>query len=243
MFGAIVASRPVITTLQTVSPTQFAFNIPSNPPFSHLVVFLLPSQTLAEGTAAAIYIQIPPSNEFRLLGAIANEKQSAIFKMNASTSSAAGANSTTTNGVQDDIMIDDATLQPTTDSSGGPDVIVGISVEPVADIEGQLATLKSGRRTHTGTEVVPFQQRQSQSVATQRQFRPDELRFLAQRIIKNAFNFLLSFARGPPGQEIVPLNVFQDWWTKFEKRVELEPAWLEKHDVEEERFGAGFRSL
>jgi len=59
---------------------------------------------------------------------------------------------------------------------------------------------------------------------------------LAQRIIKNAFNFLASFAGNVPvpgssgtaGVEVVPLKAFQDWWIKFESKVKNDPTFLEK---------------
>jgi protein Hikeshi len=57
---------------------------------------------------------------------------------------------------------------------------------------------------------------------------PPPTKLLAQRIIKNAFNFLASFAGGSGGQEVVPLKSFQDWWTKFERRVENDPGFLER---------------
>jgi hypothetical protein len=54
---------------------------------------------------------------------------------------------------------------------------------------------------------------------------------LAQKIIKNAFNFLASFAgNGPGGSEVVPLKSFQDWWAKFEKRIERDPGFLERDE-------------
>jgi hypothetical protein len=56
---------------------------------------------------------------------------------------------------------------------------------------------------------------------------------LAQRIIGNAFNFLASFAAGDSsgrGTEVVPLKAFQDWWTKFERRVNLDPTFLEREE-------------
>jgi hypothetical protein len=80
-FGVIVSGRPVLTDAQVVSPTQVAYQIPSQPSFSHIVVFLLPGTTLPNNTAAAVYAQLPGSTEFKLLGAIANEKPSAIFKV------------------------------------------------------------------------------------------------------------------------------------------------------------------
>ncbi|PUU74986.1 hypothetical protein B9Z19DRAFT_1054860 [Tuber borchii] len=53
---------------------------------------------------------------------------------------------------------------------------------------------------------------------------------LARRIIQNAFNFLSSFAGGGGSveQEVVPLKAFRDWWVKFEKKVELDPGFLER---------------
>ena len=53
---------------------------------------------------------------------------------------------------------------------------------------------------------------------------------LARRIIQDAFNFLSSFSGGGGGEEMVPLRVFNDWWVKFEKKVELDPGFLERED-------------
>lgn len=55
-------------------------------------------------------------------------------------------------------------------------------------------------------------------------------KLLAQRIIKNAFNFLASFSGGQDGQEVVPLKSFQDWWARFERRVENDPGFLERDE-------------
>lgn len=58
--------------------------------------------------------------------------------------------------------------------------------------------------------------------------RPPTTKVLAQRIIKNAFNFLASFAGGAGGSEMVPLKAFREWWVKFERRVENDPGFLER---------------
>lgn len=205
MFGAIVAGRPVSTDLQAISSTQFAFNIPSRPPFHHIVVFILPGQTLPDGAAAGVYIQIPPSTSFSFLGALANGKQSAIFKVNAGNAAAP----------TDDVMLDDSTLQPVTEPLSGSTIVLGISLEPIASIEAQLAQLKSGASSQALVRAAPSAQR---TVST---------KVLAQRIIQNAFNFLSSFATGAGGNETVPLKAFHDWWNKFEKRIELDPSFLE----------------
>lgn len=63
----------------------------------------------------------------------------------------------------------------------------------------------------------------------QQQQQPSTL-MLAQRIIKNAFNFLSSFS-GQAGQvEVVPLRAFEDWWKKFESRVRTDPGFLERDE-------------
>ncbi|KAI1822239.1 hypothetical protein F4861DRAFT_407541 [Xylaria intraflava] len=53
---------------------------------------------------------------------------------------------------------------------------------------------------------------------------------LAQRIIQNAFNFLSGFSGqvGASGVEVVPLRAFQEWWRKFEARVQNDPSFLER---------------
>jgi len=218
MFGVIVASRPVDANPQTISPTQFAFTLPSQPFFSHIVVFLLPGSALPPDTAAAVYIQLPPSQEFKLLGAIANEKQSAIFKVK---NSALSVNDTAS---LDDAMTDDTNLAGgNTQNTGGPDIVLGISIEPAANIQAQLAALANNstpQLSSTGSELVRHQPQPS-IVST---------KVLAQRIIQNAFNFLSSFAGGSGGKEVVPLKSFQNWWTKFEKRIELDPSFLERDE-------------
>ncbi|KAJ6191864.1 hypothetical protein J3E72DRAFT_413390 [Bipolaris maydis] len=97
----IISGRPVITEPSSIiSPTQSAFQIPSQPSFSHIVVFLLPGVTLPDGTVAAVYAQLPGTTEFKLLGAIANEKPSAIFKVNTKAGSLGS----------DDSMVDEGFL-------------------------------------------------------------------------------------------------------------------------------------
>jgi protein Hikeshi len=205
MFAVILPGRPCHTNLVTVSANQFAFSFPSNPYFSHVVVFMLPGSVLPPDTAAAVYAQLPGQSEFKLLGAIGNEKQSAFFKVNLPGSIAAAANG------EIDMTID-ANTSVNGQSIAG-DINLGVSVESAANIQSQLAALRAEPST---------------SNALMR--RPPTTKVLAQRIIKNAFNFLASFAGGPGGQEVVPLKSFQDWWTKFERRIENDPGFLERDE-------------
>ncbi|SLM40316.1 Protein of unknown function DUF775 [Lasallia pustulata] len=210
MFGVILPSRPVLLNSTTINPGKFAFAFPSTPSFSHIVVFLLPGNELPIGAAAAVYIQLPGSSEFKLLGAIGREKQSAIFKIN----NKGHHNTVVGNGGPDeDIMLDEAPDMNGSLASG--QITLGISVEPVASVQTQLEALKASQVLETSTALVR---------------RPPTTKVLAQRIIKNAFNFLASFAGGPGGNEVVPLKSFQDWWTKFERKIEVDPGFLERDE-------------
>jgi hypothetical protein len=209
MFGLIISGRPVDPTPQAITESQFAFRISPAQPFSHIVVFLLPGTQLPEGTAASVYVQIPPSQEFRFLGGVGPGKESAIFKVS-------GIKNAGSNDLDGDAMTDDAG-QPSADIHhtvpAGADIVVGVSIEPAAQVEAQMTALKESANMPS-TALVRQNSSTGGRVTT---------KVLAQRIIGNAFNFLSSF-----GSDTVPLKAFQDWWTKFERKVELDPSFLER---------------
>lgn len=203
----------IITPTQTPTPTTFLFAIPQaqpqTKPFSHIVVFLLPGITLPDATAAAIYLVTPPSSptqtepNSKFLGGIGPGKESAIFKLGGATTSASN-------------------------------VVIGISLEPADSVAARIAELSSSSsstsNSTTSGALVPVSGPGAVALAGEAGARqqPSTL-VLAQRIIKNAFNFLASFS-GTAGQvEVVPLKAFEEWWKKFEGRVRSDPGF----------FGAG----
>lgn len=206
-FGVIVSGRPVLTDAQIISPTQVAYQIPSQPSFSHIVVFLLPGVTIPDGTAAAVYAQLPGTSDFKLLGAIANEKPSAIFKVRNGNAAGGGLG-------DEDAMVD----QGLANGAAAP-LALGISVEPTAQVAAALEQKKaqdaaaSGASAGMGGELVVRKNPVNQKV-------------LAQRIIKNCYDFLTSWGSG----DTVPLKAFQAWWTKFEGKIERDPGFLERSD-------------
>jgi protein Hikeshi len=205
MFGIIVSGRPVLTEFTTVSPTQLAFTIPAFPPFNHLVVFLLPGNAIPPDQSAAVYIQLPPKTDFQLLGALSSEKPSAIFRTRG-----VGAVATGMGVVDEDAMVDSAG-----DSGPTGNIVIGISMEPATQVQQALQTLKAQNATpRTGLELVKAPPPSASSVTT---------KLLAQRIIGNAFNFLASF-----GSDVIPLKAFEDWWKKFERKIEVDPTFLER---------------
>jgi hypothetical protein len=213
MFGVIVSGRPVLTESQTISETQVAFSIPSTPSFSHIVVFLLPGTTLPDGTAAAVYAQLVGSTEFKLLGAIANDKPSAIFKINKAAGGPAGGGF----GGDEDAMVDEGI--GSAPAGAIQNITLGISVEPAQQVLANLAQKKAQDAVanvtpSTGTDMVL---RGQNTVTT---------KVLAQRIIKNCYDFLSSWGTG----DTVPMKAFQAWWTKFEGKIERDPGFLERSD-------------
>jgi hypothetical protein len=154
-------------------------------------------------------VQIPPSQEFKFFGGIGPGKESAIFKVS-------GLKNGGPNEMDGDAMTDDSG-QPSANTNGavpaGADIVVGISIEPAAQVEAQMSSLKEP----TGVPPMALVRQQPSTGSTV------TTKVLAQRIIGNAFNFLSSF-----GSDTVPLKAFQDWWTKFERKVELDPSFLER---------------
>ncbi|KFY75527.1 hypothetical protein V499_04499 [Pseudogymnoascus sp. VKM F-103] len=227
LFGVIPTGCPIITTPTTApAPTSLLFNLPARP-FSHIVVVLLPGITLPPDTAAAVYLASSPTNEgqapeFKFLGGIGPGKESAIFKVGGTSSNGNGSNA-----INGEVDMD------APEGPGERNLILGISVESSESVNAQMAALPSSNATlqqrsaaaTPGNALVRMQDGGAQ--------RTDAL-VLAQRIIKNAFNFLASFAgnvpvsgsNGTAGVEVVPLKAFENWWTKFEARVKNDPEFL-----------------
>lgn len=209
LFGLVPAGLPVITQpTETPTPTSLIYSIPTAPKaFSHVVIFLLPGVVLPENTAAAIYLVTPPNPAQgqsgpipKFLGGVGPGKESAIFKLNEASSSSSS-------------------------SSSGQQIILGISIEDGASVGARIEELAAAKASSTSLALVPA----GAGVAKQQQQQPSTL-VLAQRIIKNAFNFLSSFS-GQAGQvEVVPMKAFEDWWRKFESRVRTDPGFLERDD-------------
>ncbi|KAJ5636264.1 uncharacterized protein N7484_009577 [Penicillium longicatenatum] len=213
MFSVVIPGRPCQTDIVAIDPqpngqaTKFAFTIPLSPSFNEIVIFFLPGTVLPPDTGAAIYAQLPDPTtgspmDFRFIGALANEKPSGIFKVEPSTTSK-NPNARSEDEEEDEMLDEGATANAV--------MTLGISIEPAQNIAPQLAALEN-------ESAVGSAQKQLST------------KVLAQRIIGSAFNFLASFAESDKGRDVVPLKSFRDWWTKFERRIEVDPSFLEKED-------------
>lgn len=212
MFGLIISGRPVDAAAQALTEAQYAFRIQPSPTFSHIVVFVLPGAQLPPDTAASVYIQMPPAQDFRFLGGIGPGKESAIFKVTGVKQGMVPAN------LDADAMTDDTGAMSNDGGAlaGGADIVVGVSIEPAAQVEQQVISLKTGQ----AQPYAPSNALVRLNSGTDRRM---TTKVLAQRIIGNAFNFLASF-----GSDTIPLKAFEEWWKKFEKKVELDPGFLER---------------
>lgn len=222
-FAIILPSRPVYAAPTALSPTQYAFSLPTSPPFTHIIVFLLPGTTLPPDTLAGVYVQFPNANPvFKFLGAIGNDKQSALFRVGGGL--AAGPDTESGGAVIDQDEMTDVDAPVSNGSSASmPDVVVGVSIESAASIQAQSASLKTSNPTSApATTALVLTKRQQAS--------PLSTKALAQKIIQNAYNFLASFAgtTGHGSEEVIPLRSFKAWWEKFERRVEVDPSFLER---------------
>ncbi|KAL6884373.1 hypothetical protein HDV57DRAFT_455657 [Trichoderma longibrachiatum] len=213
LFGIVPAGHPLLTTpSSSPSPTSFLYALPTNKPFSHIVVFLLPGIALPDNSAAAIYLTTAreaaasPAPNFRFLGAIGPGKESAMFKVGSSSSSSSSETASSS----------DPSSSSSSSADGG--LMLGISVEPADAIAPRLQELAANKAAQPSSSSPSSSSSQVPTVV------------LAQRIIQNAFNFLASFSgtAGPGGVEVVPLRAFEEWWRKFESRIRSDPSFLEK---------------
>lgn len=103
---------------------------------------------------------------------------------------------------------------------GQEGVVIGVSIEEAGSVGGRIEEQQQAAKSgnSTGGELVKAGPTGAQ---------PSTL-VLAQRIIKNAFNFLSSFSGNAGGTEVVPLKAFEEWWKKFESRVRSDPSFLER---------------
>jgi hypothetical protein len=213
LFGILPTGLPPITTPTSApTPTSFLFTLPARS-YSHIAVFILPGITLPPDSAAAVYLQIPhsptaPNAQFKFLGGIGTGKESAIFKISGLVS---GGTET------GEVDMDAPETQP--------ELTLGISLESSQSVAAQLAALQSAKSSppssNTGALVLAPR---GVNKGTEQEVKVK----LAQKIIKNVFNFLASYSGNlQNGVEVVPLKAFEEWWKKFEGRVRSDPNFLE----------------
>ncbi|GMM30785.1 Opi10 protein [Martiniozyma asiatica (nom. inval.)] len=234
MFGSTVSNRPVMIS-QAISPQKqmIEFNDVPLKQIYHLSIFMLPNVQFDPDYTALIFYQIQSNlknvdnlslttnNEFKLLGCLDAQKQSAIFKLNPGKSIIERAS------LQEGDIDMDMDMDMVGDNNGSNiynnhnkesvNIIIGISIEKNEIAMGQLDILRTNRDAKAlikpDVNVKPVNISQNQIFE------------VSNKIIGNAYNFLSSFS-DMNGK--VELRKFNDWWDKFKIKMQRDPDYLKK---------------
>ncbi|KAJ1730265.1 hypothetical protein LPJ61_003105 [Coemansia biformis] len=197
MFGCIVAGRLVQTNLRQVDVNKYVFELPEVHSINHIVVFLLGTVPFEPGYAATVHL-LWPSREWQYLGALSNEKPSAIFRLKAA--GAAGA-----------------------DGAPGASAELGISIEPIQAVEQQVqqhappapqalvaaSSAAAGLPLQAARQLAERTLQSLYNYATSFATRPDA-----------SMGLLGSGA----AVQVLPVKVFDDWYRSFASKIQRDPA-------------------
>ncbi|KAJ1969461.1 hypothetical protein H4R34_006161 [Dimargaris verticillata] len=140
---------------------------------------------------------------------LSNSKPSAVFRLRGSKPDAAlGA-----------AMMEDAGA-----TGGDKPATLGISIEPLATVEQQMARLQvahadAGPISTSANALVPLR---GPTVTN------DTMLGVLQKVMENLYNFVTSFVSSPTANTI-PLRAFEDWYTSTQRKLKMDPDFLRKH--------------
>ncbi|KAI7898373.1 uncharacterized protein BX663DRAFT_525093 [Cokeromyces recurvatus] len=201
MFGCIAAGRLVQTNLQQVDVNKYIFELSDAQAINHIVVFLLGTIPFEAGYAATVHL-LWPNKDWQLLGGLSNEKPSAIFRLKTKESAVNIPQISTT-----------ATL--------------GISIEPIAVVQQELATIQQQQQQPSTTALVKPGANVSQ------------VGQIANRVLENLYNYITSFTVQtlpmnaiPLGQltenGYLPLKSFQTWYENLSRKLASNPNYFDE---------------
>ncbi|THH09704.1 hypothetical protein EW145_g1828 [Phellinidium pouzarii] len=199
MFGCVVAGRLIQTNLHQVDDTHAIFELPSASTINHICVFLLGTVPFPDTYGATVHFHWPGKG-FQLLGALSNDKPSAIFRLR-------GVFSTQTSLTHAAFQVPSVSANLDASFEGDVNAILGISVEPLAAIQAQLATLPSALARPAASSAL------------------SEPTALAEKIVKHLFNYLSSFAAGGTSStglstdNYVQMRTITRWYETFISKV------------------------
>ncbi|KAK7449229.1 hypothetical protein VKT23_013374 [Stygiomarasmius scandens] len=189
MFGCLVAGRLLQTNLQQVDETHALFELPNASTINHVCVFLLGTVPFPDGYGATVHFHWPGKG-FQLLGMLSNEKPSAIFRLRGTFTSSTTYGAFNVGQQMESSLPTDVTA------------ILGLSVEPLDQIQMQIASLPS-------------------SIAKPNQDPSRDPTVLAEKIVKNLFNYLSGFTGGGAmsPEVAIPMGLVVKWYEGFMSKV------------------------
>lgn len=193
MFGLVVAGRPLQLNPQQVAANKFIFTIEEASKVKHLVVFLTGAVNFPDGFGASVFVAWPPVFAPQFLGFLSSSKQSGIFK----------------------ISNDDNAIPPKL--AGIPDVAqLGISVEPLSNIEASIAATQQATGVSLSTEKLAYADRAD----------------LPKKVVENFYQYCSSFgttdlqAAMRSSSEVIPLGVLSKWYTNVSSKLKANPTYF-----------------
>ncbi|KAJ2732227.1 hypothetical protein H4S06_006859 [Coemansia sp. BCRC 34490] len=220
MFGCIVAGRLVQTNLQQVDVNKYVFELSDAHSINHIVVFLLGTIPFEPGYAATVHL-LWPNKSWQLLGALSNDKPSAIFRLK-------------------------STLTPEEAAARMPSISaeLGISIEPLQAVEQQMQTKHQQQHQQDSTamaaptaqshSLVPASSARAEGSGNVAGMPFQAAKAFSERVLQNLYDYAMSFAArqdpstmGPIGSnapvQVLPVRVFEDWYASFLRKVQRDP--------------------
>lgn len=182
MFSVVLPGRLPLGAPQQVDDTHCVFTLDDAHTIKHVVVFMTGVQPFPPGVSATVHLLWPSSSgahEWKLLGCIRNTKPSAIFKVN-----------------------------PPPSQAGATTATLGISIEPDALVDEQIATLPAAAAATSAKQAEALD--------------------VAPKIARNAFAYLSSFA---PDSAPQTAPLLQKWLEQLERKLRTQgAAFLDKQE-------------
>ncbi|KZO91036.1 DUF775-domain-containing protein [Calocera viscosa TUFC12733] len=214
MFGCCVAGRLVQTDLVQIDSTHCVFNIPSASTVNHVCVFLTGQTPFPDGWAATVHWNWP-GRGFQLLGMLSNQKPSAIFRLRGILPGQS------TQGDGDMGMDDETGVSAASNSSSADTAQIGISMEPIDQVQEQVVSLSSNSRS-----LVPVRPPAPPPTTS------DPV-YLTGLILKNLFNYLTSFTHDNTlnPNNTVQIGMIQKWYDSLMHKLKVGgTGFLERQD-------------
>lgn len=193
MFGLVVAGRPLQVNPQQVAPNKFLFTITEASKVNHLVVFLTGAVNFPDGFGASVFVAWPPAFAPQFLGFLSSSKQSAIFKIRSDDTPRSAA------------------------LAGIPDVAqLGLSVEPLSNIEGAITAAQQKTGVSLSTEKLAYTDKAD----------------LPKKVVENFYQYCSSFgttdlqAAMRSSSEVIPSSVLTKWYTNVSSKLKANPTYF-----------------
>ncbi|GAA5828830.1 hypothetical protein JCM11251_005888 [Rhodosporidiobolus azoricus] len=180
------------------SPERFAAQIENAQELNHITVFLTGQAPFPEGYGCTIHLDAPGKG-WQLIGSLSNAKPSAIFRLRGTFIPSASTFSSTF-----------------ASSSTSTTATLGISCEPLAAVEAQIAALGSSATAANPANSSALVPTRGPGAAGS----PDPV-ILAQMVGKNLFNALAGFVQPLPdgSGSWINFSLIEGWYRNFERKL------------------------